>query len=128
MAMLSASAAAQSHVYTNADLAQPIAQITTVTPEQLATLRENQFRLPPTRPGPVATIIDSDPTYGPFGPLHQSPPRPLAPFNNLPAFGVPLFPYGHAPYGGPWFGGGRLGRPSMPVGRPQAPQGVRKRR
>lgn len=68
----------QSRVYTNADLGQPIQRTRTVTLEELASLRANQFVAPPQIPdGPSVLILGSNATDGPFGPLHLSPIEPL---------------------------------------------------
>jgi len=72
-------AAAQSRVYTNADLTpRPVTAWTrTVTPAELASLESRQFRpswSPSERPyGPVVVILPNTPLFAPF-----EPTRPLS--------------------------------------------------
>jgi hypothetical protein len=64
--LIAAPVCAQSRLYTNADLGQPLTWTRTVTPDELQSLAEHQFQAPPTptRPtGPWVTILPHDPTW-----------------------------------------------------------------
>ena len=71
--LLAVPVAAQTRVYANADLGQPLTWSHTPTPEELASLKARQFVAPPLVPdGPSLRVIDGDPTHGPFGPFELS--------------------------------------------------------
>jgi len=58
LAATTAPVAAQVPVYTNADLGKPLARITTITPEQFASIVARQFVYQPPWPtGPTVTIV-----------------------------------------------------------------------
>ena len=134
----SSSAAAQSRVYTNADLGRPLDRIETVTAEQLAGLAAHQFTVPPERTGPAAIIIASDPTDGPFGPFNTSGPMPLDPTYMSPylyGFGAPVysrppFERGHGPKASAGLMRPAAGPRQAPIGAGRSPssRGVRVRR
>ena len=67
----------QSRVYTNADLRKPMLQSSPITAvEAAAILAPNQFVYVPTRrAAPVAMVLPSSATAGPFGEF--SPPSPM---------------------------------------------------
>ena len=86
--LLAVPASAQSRVYTNADLDR-IPRTRTVTAEELAALRANQFVAVPERSGPVGIILGGSTHEGPFGPFYMPLSGPLDPYY-----------YGSQPYGG----------------------------
>jgi hypothetical protein len=103
--LIAVPAAAQSRVYTNADLGKPRTWSRTATAEQLASLAAHQFVAPPEIPdGPTVMIIAGQASHGPFGPLELTPGRPLDP--NWQGTGW----YGPGFAAGGWFGGGGLSR------------------
>jgi len=85
--LLALPAFAQSRVYTNADL-DKIPRTRTVTEEELAALRANQFVAVPERSGPVGIILGGSTHEGPFGPFYMPVNGPLDPYY-----------YGSQPYG-----------------------------
>lgn len=89
-----APAAAQSRVYTNADLGKPLARTHTVTAEELAALKTNQFRLPARFDGPTVVIIPSSPEP-PFGNVFP----PIAPLSSQPWIVVTSSPWQPWPWG-----------------------------
>jgi hypothetical protein len=92
--LLAAPVAAQTRVYTNADLGKPITWSQTPTAEELASLKARQFVAPPFIPDrPSLRVIDGDPTHGPFGPFELS------------AFTQPLDPNWRQDTWGYWGGG-----------------------
>jgi hypothetical protein len=71
--LIAAPAAAQTRVYTNADLGKPLTWSHTPTPEELSSLKARQFVAVPVIPeGPAVRVIDGDPSHGPFGPFGLS--------------------------------------------------------
>jgi hypothetical protein len=78
--LLAAPAAAQTRVYTNADLGKPLAWSHTPTPEEMASLIAKQFvpmlQIPD---APAVRTINGDPSHGPFGPFAMSATQPLDP-------------------------------------------------
>jgi hypothetical protein len=71
--LLAAPAAAQTRVYTNADLGKPLTWTHTPTPEEMASLIANQFVPMPHIPeAPAVRTINGDPSHGPFGPFELS--------------------------------------------------------
>jgi hypothetical protein len=103
--LIAVPAAAQSRVYTNADLGKPRTWSRTATAEQLASLAAHQFVAAPVIPdGPTVTIIPGEASHGPFGPLEQAPGRPLDPFWQGNSW------YGPGFAAGGWFGGGARSR------------------
>lgn len=102
--------AAQSQLYTNADLGK-VARTRTVTPEELRGLEARQFVYVPTAPGPRAVILRSAPADGPFGKF--PPPVPDRRLDGSlwtdPPWEMRAYVgYGHRGYGAP---GPRTGRP-----------------
>jgi len=85
--LLAGPAFGQSRIYTNADL-DKIPRTRTVTEEELAALRRNQFVAVPERSGPVGIILGGSTHEGPFGPFYMPVSGPLDPFY-----------YGGHPYG-----------------------------
>ena len=75
--LLAVPAFGQSRVYTNADLGK-IERTRTVTEEELASLRANQFVYVPSLPrGPDVVHVNSSTSEGPFGPFYMPPREPL---------------------------------------------------
>ncbi len=73
-------AAAQSRVYTNADLVQgQIHWMRTPTEQELRGLEARQFRLPLPDPGPAATVVPYDSTW-PFTNSVRLEPREIDPW------------------------------------------------
>jgi hypothetical protein len=72
---IAAPAAAQSRLYTNADLVTgPVTWTRTVTPEELQGLIARQFVYVPRQPsGPFVGVVGSSPTAGPFGEFRPFP-------------------------------------------------------
>src|SRR6185503_17197002 len=84
--LLAVPAFGQSPVYTNADMGR-IQRTHTVTEEELASLRANQFvYVPPLPRGPQIIRVNSSTAEGPFGPFYMPPRRPLDPFFTYGAF------------------------------------------
>lgn len=78
----------QSRVYTNDDLGKRLARTRQITPEELAALRANQFRLPQRFDGPTVVILHSDP-----GPPFGSEFPPIAPLSSQPWIVESTYPW-----------------------------------
>jgi len=103
-------AAAQSRLYTNADLGT-VKRTRTMTAADLAGLKAREFVYMPTAPGPRVVTLRSDPTDGPFGKF--APPIPDRRLDGSlwtdPPWEMRAYVgYGHRSYGAP---GPRTGHP-----------------